>query len=180
MAALLNMQRSYYSELESGSRPISSKVIRVLTELKPVSTDWLLTGFGSMLMDKHSLDDNFNKIERFKHDLKSTNERLYNVYCDLGSVKYLSNSLNIFLQTIEVYDSIDLSRFNKDMPSGNPLTLEYDEFYKMMLEQLEKVADSDKAFKVFVIQLTNFLATVKPLDVKNKLPNFNSKFWPKK
>lgn len=180
MAALLDVQRTYYSEIEGGKRPISTKIIKTLTELKPISPDWLQTGFGTMLVNKVTLDENYNKIVRLKHDLENGDEKLYNAYADLETIKYLSNSLNIFLQTIEIYDTIDLSRLKGELPPDHPLNLEYNEFFDIMSKRLLTLTNYDMAIKKFVSHLTNFLATMKPLDTKNKLPNFNPKFWPKK
>ena len=179
MADLLKVQRTYYSEIEGGKRPISAKIIMALVEIKPISLDWLQTGVGEMLVNAQSLRELQEKVQRFKHDLKNTNDQLSNVYFDLDSIKYLITSLIEFLNDIELYSPVELLTLKDGLPKNSPLSLEYNEFYDSMLKRLEIFAEKDKAIEDFVQQLTNFLAIMKPLDSKNILPNFNPKFWPK-
>src|ERR1700722_9042378 len=163
MAELLGVQRTYYSELENGSRPISQKIIRTLSETKGISPDWLEKDIGVMHIGIPipSFDKLVNKVRRFADDLRNTNEPLFNTYCDLDVIKFLVYSLNAFLQTIELYGTEELIRFRKqNLPETRPLISGYDEFYETMINRLDGFLQFSNDIEKFKDQLQEFMSII--------------------
>ena len=48
----LGLKQSYYSDVENGKRPVTTRIIIGLRDKYNVSSEWLYTGWGEMFLTK--------------------------------------------------------------------------------------------------------------------------------
>jgi transcriptional regulator with XRE-family HTH domain len=62
LSEILGIRQSYYSEMETGKRPVGVKVIKKLRELYNISSDWMYSGSGDIYIAKVDKEDTLKSV----------------------------------------------------------------------------------------------------------------------
>ena len=93
MADLLDVQQSYYSEVEKGKRSVTGKLVEGLNAKKNISSDWLYSGKGTMIITGSDNIETYTVDRKIEYKavtelgvvlidkLISDNIQLLNFYC---------------------------------------------------------------------------------------------------
>ena len=159
MSEILKVKPSYYSDVETGKRPITGKLVEKLMASFNISSDWLYTGEGSMHGKiKESMDAKARLIKEYRdktaphyfnfiNDLKNENPELYSFFNNLLKVQVCRESedeiYKHYLQQI-ADDLTDLevekySEYKKTAIDHLMRNLKYKAFCESVLESAEKI-----------------------------------------
>ncbi len=193
MAEMLTVKQSYYSEVENGKRPVTGKLVEILSTKKSVSADWMYTGKGEIFTGEHSSTSDANednetlqiasKIEDkdvydilLKNVSKRKDKTLYynlkaareikNERPDLWAAMKVIGEFHLYVSTMnEIYE-----KYLKSKAINKPtINTDYETHKNEIINSWESFIQYQETIKPFLASAKRFLKSFKKFDIDKSI-----------
>jgi len=177
LATAIGVKPSYYSDLENGHRTITGKFLEKMKDKFQISTDWMYTGEGEMIIqnseqnlypknvpsivpeiEKYELEaSKWEYAHRATRELEKESPELYSIVNSISEIVDFEDIIRDFKKEYlhDYYGSfMRMHKKNKEKPTYK----EYKENWIKTVEELEPISDLLKSLAIHIGEFKAFFS----------------------